>query len=220
MTSASSSVARKTDKSRSGGRQMTVIMSLNLILRGWAMHHRGGRGDLLTDRSSRVDQAVGGGPDAATRASPCAGSRRGTSGAIVRAIGSSHVPIGRRSWPSGRCCSRLLGCPSSATQMFAAMPIRSTRHGRHTSSVAPMPSVSAATNPVRTRAAGRFEPCAEKLACPVLRGEHADNGVFLPDGKARTPYEFGVKVSVAVTAREGIVVGLTKQGKLRHGQLR
>lgn len=30
----------------------------------------------------------------------------------------------------------------------------------------------------------------------------------LPDGKARTPYEFGVKVSVAVTAREGLVVGM------------
>jgi IS5 family transposase len=27
-------------------------------------------------------------------------------------------------------------------------------------------------------------------------------------GKARTPYEFGVKVSVAVTAREGLVVGM------------
>lgn len=27
-------------------------------------------------------------------------------------------------------------------------------------------------------------------------------------GKARTPYEFGVKVSVAVTAKEGVVVGM------------
>ena len=32
--------------------------------------------------------------------------------------------------------------------------------------------------------------------------------MFLPDGKARTPYEFGVKVSVAVTAGEGLVVGM------------
>lgn len=30
----------------------------------------------------------------------------------------------------------------------------------------------------------------------------------LAKGKARTPYEFGVKVSVAVTAKEGLVVGM------------
>ena len=29
----------------------------------------------------------------------------------------------------------------------------------------------------------------------------------LPDGKARTPYEFGVKVSIATTLKEGFVVG-------------
>jgi IS5 family transposase len=31
--------------------------------------------------------------------------------------------------------------------------------------------------------------------------------VFLPDGKARKPFEFGVKVSLAVTHRHGLVVG-------------
>jgi transposase, IS5 family len=62
-------------------------------------------------------------------------------------------------------------------------------------------------NPVRSRAAGRLEPCAGKLACTVLRGEHAGNGVFLPDGKARKPCEFGVKVSLAVTHQHGLMVG-------------
>ena len=66
---------------------------------------------------------------------------------------------------------------------------------------------SVATNPVRTRAVGRLEPCAGKLACTVLRGEHAGNGVLLPDGKARNPYEFGVKVSLAVTHKQGLMVG-------------
>ena len=88
------------------------------------------------------------------------------------------------------------------------MPTRSTQHGLHTSSVVPMPSDSGVTNPVRSRAAGRLEPCAGKLACTVLRGGHAGNGVSLPDGKDRTPYEFGVKTSVAVTAKEGLVVGM------------
>lgn len=87
------------------------------------------------------------------------------------------------------------------------MPIRSTPHGPHTSSAAPMLTDSVATNPVRQRAAGRLEPCAGKLACTVLRGEHAGNGVFLPDGKARQPYEFGVKASIAVTHRRGLIVG-------------
>jgi IS5 family transposase len=54
----------------------------------------------------------------------------------------------------------------------------------------------------------RLEPCAGKLACRVLRGEHVSNSVFLPDGKARTPYEFGVKVTVATTLKEGLVVGM------------
>ena len=66
---------------------------------------------------------------------------------------------------------------------------------------------SAATNPVRSRAAGRLEPCAGKLACTVLRGECAGNGVLLPDGKARQPYEFGVKASIAVTHRRGLIIG-------------
>jgi IS5 family transposase len=66
---------------------------------------------------------------------------------------------------------------------------------------------SVATKPVRPRAVGRFEPCAGKLACTVLRGGHAGNGVFLPDGKARKPYEFGVKVSLAVTHEHGLMVG-------------
>ena len=62
-------------------------------------------------------------------------------------------------------------------------------------------------HPARHRAVGRLEPCAGKLACTVLRGEHAGNGVFLPDGKARNPYEFGVKVSLAVTHKQGLMVG-------------
>ncbi|MCO5120700.1 MAG: IS5 family transposase [Burkholderiaceae bacterium] len=37
---------------------------------------------------------------------------------------------------------------------------------------------------------------------------HAPEVECIAKGKARTPYEFGVKVSVAVTAREGIVVGM------------
>jgi IS5 family transposase len=41
----------------------------------------------------------------------------------------------------------------------------------------------------------------------VLRGEHVGNGVFLPDGKARKPYEFSVKVGLAVTHKQGLMVG-------------
>jgi IS5 family transposase len=37
---------------------------------------------------------------------------------------------------------------------------------------------------------------------------HAPEAECLAKGKARTPYEFGVKVSVAVTAKEGLVVGM------------
>ena len=37
---------------------------------------------------------------------------------------------------------------------------------------------------------------------------HAPEVECLAKGKARTPYEFGVKVSVAVTAKEGVVVGM------------
>lgn len=37
---------------------------------------------------------------------------------------------------------------------------------------------------------------------------HAPEVECIVKGKARTPFEFGVKVSVAVTAREGIVVGM------------
>lgn len=37
---------------------------------------------------------------------------------------------------------------------------------------------------------------------------HAPEVECLAKGKARTPYEFGVKVSVAVTAQEGLVVGM------------
>lgn len=37
---------------------------------------------------------------------------------------------------------------------------------------------------------------------------HAPEVECLAKGKARTPYEFGVKVSVAVTANEGLVVGM------------
>ena len=66
---------------------------------------------------------------------------------------------------------------------------------------------SVATNPVRQRAAGRLEPCAGKLACTVLRGGHAGNGVSLPDGKSRNPYEFGVKVGIATTLKGTLIVG-------------
>jgi IS5 family transposase len=37
---------------------------------------------------------------------------------------------------------------------------------------------------------------------------HAPETECIAKGKARTPYEFGVKVSVAVTAKEGLVVGM------------
>ncbi|MDG0857478.1 IS5 family transposase [Roseateles puraquae] len=37
---------------------------------------------------------------------------------------------------------------------------------------------------------------------------HAPEVECLAKGKARTPYEFGVKVSIAVTAKEGLVVGM------------
>jgi transposase, IS5 family len=37
---------------------------------------------------------------------------------------------------------------------------------------------------------------------------HAPEVECIAKGKARTPYEFGVKVSLAVTAREGVVVGM------------
>ena len=72
---------------------------------------------------------------------------------------------------------------------------------------------SVVKNPVRSRAVGRLEPCAGKLACTVLRGEHAGNGVFLPDGKAKQPYEFGVKVGIASTLRGNLIVG----AKAFHG---
>lgn len=62
--------------------------------------------------------------------------------------------------------------------------------------------------PVRLWAVGRLEPCAGKLARTVLRGGWADSGTSLPDGKARTPYEFGVKVSIVTTLKEGLVVGV------------
>ena len=93
------------------------------------------------------------------------------------------------------------------------MPTRSTQHGLHTSSVVPMLADSVVKNPVRSRAVGRLEPCAGKLACTVLRGEHAGNGVFLPDGKAKQPYEFGVKVGIASTLRGNLIVG----AKAFHG---
>ena len=37
-------------------------------------------------------------------------------------------------------------------------------------------------------AAEWLEPCAGKLACTVLRGEHAGNGVFLPDVRHEVAY--------------------------------
>ena len=47
-----------------------------------------------------------------------------------------------------------------------------------------MSADSVVVDPVRSRAVGRLEPCAGKLACTVLRGERAGNGVLLPDEKA------------------------------------
>lgn len=66
---------------------------------------------------------------------------------------------------------------------------------------------SVVINPVLPEAARRLEPCAGKLACTVLRGECAGDGVLLPDGKARQPYEFGVKAGFAVTHKRGLIVG-------------
>jgi hypothetical protein len=43
--------------------------------------------------------------------------------------------------------------------------------------------------------AGRYAHAKQQVEC-------------IAKGKARTPYEFGVKVSVAVTAKEGLVVGM------------
>ena len=37
---------------------------------------------------------------------------------------------------------------------------------------------------------------------------HAPEVECIAKGKARTPYEFGVKTSVAVTAKKGVVVGM------------
>jgi IS5 family transposase len=54
---------------------------------------------------------------------------------------------------------------------------------------------------------------------------HAPEVERLAKGKARTPYEFGVKVSVAVTAKEGLVVGMRSMpgnpydGHTVHSQL-
>jgi IS5 family transposase len=41
-----------------------------------------------------------------------------------------------------------------------------------------------------------------------LYARHAPEVECIAKGKVRTPYEFGVKVSVAVTAKEGLVVGM------------
>ena len=70
-----------------------------------------------------------------------------------------------------------------------------------------MPTDSVVMSPARHRVAGRLEPCARKLACTVLRGGHAGNGVLLPDGKAKHPYEFGVKVGIASTFKGNLIVG-------------
>lgn len=40
-----------------------------------------------------------------------------------------------------------------------------------------------------------------------LRGRHADNGACLPEGKARKPYESGVKASIVVIHGKGLVLG-------------
>ena len=66
---------------------------------------------------------------------------------------------------------------------------------------------SVVIDPVRMRAVGWLEPCAGKLARTVLRGGRAGNGVSLPDGKARKPYEFGVKAAVVISHQTGLMVG-------------
>lgn len=54
---------------------------------------------------------------------------------------------------------------------------------------------------------------------------HAPEVECIAKGKARTPYEFGVKVSLAVTAKEGVVVGMRSMpgapydGHTLHSQL-
>ncbi len=137
--------------------QAQVIMSLNPILRGWAMYHRH---VVAAATFSRVDHLVWTKLWVwAKRRHPCK---------PIRWIKARYFERhGLRDW------------------VFDSVVM----------------------NPVRSRAAGRLEPCAGKLACTVLRGEHAGNGVFLPDGKARKPYEFGVKVSLAVTHKQGLMVG-------------
>lgn len=42
----------------------------------------------------------------------------------------------------------------------------------------------------------------------VLRGARAVPGARLPDGNARIPYEFGVKVSTTTTHQEGLAIGM------------
>lgn len=82
-----------------------------------------------------------------------------------------------------------------------------TQHGMTTFSVALMPDDSFVIGPVRLQAVGRLEPCAGKLACTVLWGEHAGNGVLLPEGKAKKSYEFGVKSAVVVSHEHGLMLG-------------
>jgi hypothetical protein len=50
------------------------------------------------------------------------------------------------------------------------------------------------------------ERITHRRCCEAHRDEfrRAD---FLPDGKARKPYEFGVKVSLAITHQHGLMVG-------------
>jgi len=54
---------------------------------------------------------------------------------------------------------------------------------------------------------------------------HGPEVECIAKGKARTPYEFGVKTSVAVTAKEGVVVGMRsmpgapQDGHTLHNQL-
>ena len=108
--------------------------------------------------------------------------------ATVCAIGSLHVQQSQLSWPIGLSSSGWLNCPSNATRKSVVEPIHLIRHGPHTLNNAPMPSDSVVTCPVQRWAAERLEPCAGKLACTVLRGEHAGNGVFLPDVRREVAY--------------------------------
>ncbi len=70
-----------------------------------------------------------------------------------------------------------------------------------------MAADSIVSGSVHLRAVGRLQLCAGKFARTVLRGGRAGNGTSLPGGKARNPFEFGVKVSLVITHKQGLMIG-------------